>query len=220
MPTIPPTIPRAIPHAIATALAALSIAATAAGTATAQTMTYQWTVTTDNGDTNLEPGESASLSLWALMDPEVTGFAGTIYDILGIQNWDSGNIVYLNNLFNAFGDPGFVRDNNDITGIESFQLPPAFNQDFVADNPIELYQIRWSTDDYTPRVIEVGDADHLNHDVYTDDFGTSVPYQGIPGIARFTVGIPTPSTLPLLALATLTTLRPRRHTPNPNPRLG
>ncbi|MDQ7013305.1 MAG: hypothetical protein Q9O74_05335 [Planctomycetota bacterium] len=218
MPPTPHTIPPTIPRAIATTLAALCIAA---GSTTAQTMTYQWTVTTDNGGTNLEPGESAYLTLTATMDPEVTGFAGTIFDIRGIENWNTGSVdSYWNTFWAIESDNGDLQSNNDITGIQSYQLPPAFNQDFIADNPVLLYQITWSTNDYTPRVIEVGDANHLNNDVYTDDFGTSVPYQGIPGTARFTVGIPTPGTLPLLALATLTTLRPRRPHTHPNPPLG
>jgi hypothetical protein len=50
-------------------------------------------------------------------------------------------------------------------------------------------------------MVEVGDANHLNNEVYTDEFGTSVPYEGIPGVARFTVAIPAPGALALLGLA-------------------
>ncbi|HZW11329.1 MAG TPA: hypothetical protein VFF69_15605 [Phycisphaerales bacterium] len=176
-----------------------------AGASGAQTMTYFWTVSTDNGDTDLQPGEQASLSLWAHMDPEATGLAGTIYDIRGIQHWDTGDLVWYYNMFDSFGEQ--ADGENNIWAIEAFQLPPMFNPNFSADNPIEMYRLWWTTDDYTPRVIEVGDMNHLNNDVYTDEFGTSVPYEGVPGVARFTVNIPEPWALTLLGLAAVRRVR-------------
>jgi hypothetical protein len=175
-----------------------------AGAAGAQTMTYFWTVTTDNGDTDIGPGEdSAYLSMWALMQPEATGLAGTIYHILGIENWDTGEVLSYYNLLGhgMAGDNGSLQSNNDITWIESFQLPPAFNPDFDDSNPIELYRITWTTADFSVRTVRVGDGNHLNHDVYTDEFGSSVSYEGIPGVAEFTVAIPGPGGLALLGLA-------------------
>jgi hypothetical protein len=172
-----------------------------AGAAGAQTMTYFWTVTTDDGDTDVQPGETAYLSLWAHMEPEETGFAGSIYDILGIRDWDTGEVVQHWNHLQDIPNNGILQANNDILNIETFQLPEAFNPTFDSNNPVELFTIWWATDDYVPREIEVGDADHLNNDVYTDEFGTSVSYKGVPGVARFTVNIPAPGALALLGLA-------------------
>jgi hypothetical protein len=173
-------------------------------------MTYSWTVTTDNGDTDIGLGEdSAYLSLWALMEPEATGLAGTIYDIVGVQNWDTGTLVGWENTFDTL-DGEWPDAQNNIWLIEAFQLPPMFNPNFSADNPIEMYRLWWTTDDYTPRVVEVGDANHLNNDVYTDRFGTSVPYEGIPGVARFTVNVPGPGVVGVLGVAGARLARRRR----------
>ncbi|HZW11330.1 MAG TPA: hypothetical protein VFF69_15610 [Phycisphaerales bacterium] len=190
-------------------IAAVSLLAGAAG---AQTMTYFWTVTTDNGDTNLTPGEWVYLGMWAWMDPEEVGFSGTIYDIVGSQNWDTGEILsFVNRLGHGMpGDNGDLLDNNNIVSIEAFQLPPIFNPDFDADNPIHLYEIVWKTDDYEARVVEVGDANHLNNAVYTDRYGSSLEYEGIPGVARFTVNVPGPVPIAALGIAGACGLTRRR----------
>ncbi|HZW11328.1 MAG TPA: hypothetical protein VFF69_15600 [Phycisphaerales bacterium] len=184
-------------------LAAAAAAIAAAGAACGQTITYFWTVTTDNGDTDIGPGEdSAYLSLWAHMAPEATGIAGSIYDIRGIENWDTGEITSYSHLLSAFGEVS-IQSNNDIVFIESFQLPPAFNRNFDASNPVELFRITWTASDFSARTVELGDANHLNNDVYTDEFGSSVPYEGVPGVAEFTIAIPGPGGLLLLGLGAL-----------------
>lgn len=195
-------------RSIATTAGAATLAL-AACAASGQTMTYFWTVTTDDGDTDVQPGEKAYLSLWGVMDPEQVGFAGSIYDIRGVQNWDTGALESYSNLLHHLGSET-IQENNDITGIDAFQLPPLFNPRFIADNPIELYRIIWSTSDDTARVVELGDADHLNNDVYTDDFGSSQSYQGVPGVARFTVNVPAPAAFGVFAAAPLGRGRRRR----------
>ncbi len=186
-----------------------AIVGAAACAASAQTMTYFWTVTTDDGDTNIDQGERAYLSMWALMDPQVLGFAESIYDIRGIRNWETGHLdIYWNLLWVVEGP--MPDEYNNIGPIWSYQLPPLFNPGFVYDNPIELYRITWSTDDYTSRVVEVGDMNHRVNDVYTDEFGTSVPYQGIVGVARFTVEIPAPGVLLALGVGAVAGARRRR----------
>jgi hypothetical protein len=106
-------------------------------------------------------------------------------------------------------DDGDLQPNNDILGIESFQLPPAFNPDFDASNPVDIYAITWTPNDYSPRLVEVGDRNHLNSDVYTDNFGTSVSYDLVEGTARFQV-IPAPASAALIGLASLAAGRRRR----------
>jgi hypothetical protein len=190
-------------------LAAMLVGA-AACAASAQTMTYFWTVTTDDGDTDVTLGERAYLSMWAHMEPEAVGFAGATYDLRGVRNWDTGEVESYYTLLTDLFLHGSLQENNDIVGVQSFQLPPLFNPDFVDDNPVELYRIIWSTGDYSPRMVQVGDANHLNNDVYTDEFGTSVPYEGVPGVARFTVGVPGPGAVAVLGIAGLRAGRRRR----------
>ena len=193
-------------------LASMTLVAGLAAAAAAQngTITYNWTVS-DTGDGNgiILPGESALLSLWAWMDPGATGFAGSIYDIKGFLNWDTGTVESAMNLVDTLGTgPGDWQGNNDILGIEAFQLPPFFNPDFDASNPIELYRIIWTTNDYSNRNVVLGDTNHLNSDIYIDDLGGSVPYEGVPGTATI-LFVPAPPTLALLGLGLLPGSRPR-----------
>ncbi len=188
---------------------ALIVVAGMAAVASAQTMTISWMVSdTGNGDGIIEPGESALLSMWASMDPGATGFAGSIYDIMGTGNFDTGTVDVFDNLLDALTDDGTLGAGNNITGVESFQLPPAFNGDFIADNPIQLYNITWTPNDYSNRTVS-GGTTHINFDVYTDDFGTSVPYTGDVSGFRFDV-VPAPASVALLGLGGLVAVRRRR----------
>ena len=196
---------------IAMKLASLIAVAGIAAAASAQTMTYSWTVG-DTGDNDgvITGGESAVLTLWAAMDPApAVGFAGSIYDIMGGANWDTGTVDSYENLVDSLGTgPGALQGNGDIMGIEAFQLPPFFNPSYDASNPIALYAITWTPADYTARTVEVADANHLNNDIYTDDFGTSAGYDGVNGAASFNV-VPAPASLALLGLGGLVARRRR-----------
>jgi hypothetical protein len=192
------------------ALSMTVVAGFAAAAAAQGTLTYSWAVSdTGNGDGLIEPGESALLTMTGAMDPGATGFAGSIFDIKGVSNWDTGSVDAYENMLDALTGPGALQANNDITGIEAFQLPPLFNPNFDASNPVTLYKITWTPSDYSSRTVEVGDTNHLNNDVYTDTFGTSVPYQGITGLASFQV-VPAPASLALLGLGGLVAGRRRR----------
>jgi MYXO-CTERM domain-containing protein len=193
-------------------LASLIAVAGIAAVASAQTMTYSWSVSdTGNGNGTIEPGESALLTLSASMDPApAVGFAGSIYDITGIWGWETGTVdSYVNLVDSLATGPGTLGGNNDITGIEAFQLPPFFNAEYNADNPIALYAITWTPDDYTPRNVRVLDANHQNNDVYTDDFGTSEGYDAASTSGRFDV-VPAPASMALLGLGGLVATRRRR----------
>ncbi len=110
-----------------------------------KTMSYHWSVSdTGDGDGIVEPGESALVTMWAAMSPGRTGFAGSIYDILGGSNWTTGTVVSYDNRLDALTDDGQLQNNGDILHIEGFQLPPAFNVGFDASNPIPLYSITWN----------------------------------------------------------------------------
>ncbi len=182
-----------------------------AGLACAQgTMIITWSASdTGNGDGVVEPGESAVMTMWAEMDPGATGFAGSIYDIAGDADWAAGTVVSYDNFLDALTNDGTLGANNVITGIESFQLPPLFNPNFDASNPIALYQIVWTPADYTGKFVTFSSQNHLNFDVYTDDFGTSVPYNGevFSGLIKV---VPAPASLALLGLGGLVAGRRRR----------
>ena len=196
-----------IPMKLASLIAVAGLAAVASAQ---NVLTYSWSVS-DTGNANgvIEPGESALLTMKGTMAPGATGFAGSIYQILGGTNWNTGSVDSYDNLLDALTNDGVLQGNGDITGIESFQLPPLFNPFFDASNPITLYKITWTPADYSARTVEVGDANHLNSDVYTDTSGTSVPYQTVAGTARFNV-VPAPASMALIGLGGLVATRRRR----------
>lgn len=191
---------------------ALFIVAGIAAAASAQgTMTMDWTVSdTGNGDGIIEPGESALLALSATMNPmPQVGYGGSIFDIIGTSNWNTGTVdSYLNLIDSLATGPGTLGGNNDITAIESFQLPPFFNPNYNSSNPITIYTITWTPSDYTGRTVSLTSANHANFSVYVDTFGGNAEYSGVVNGARFDV-VPAPASLALLGLGALVARRRR-----------
>lgn len=182
------------------ALVAATSAAVAQGT-----VTYYWDVNgTGSNTVAIGPGDTVNLKMWGVWEPDDYGFAGSIYDILGLENWDSGTITDYENQLDQLTDDGDLQPNNDILGIESFALPPLFHQPWYPP-PVFLYEIEWAPHDYTPRTVRVGDANHFNNDLYTDQFGSSVGYDAAPGEAIIHI-VPAPAAWAPLALPLL----PRR----------
>jgi hypothetical protein len=181
----------------------------AAGFASAQVMTLTWEASdTGNGDGVVEPGESAVMTLWAEMVPGATGFAGSIYDLSGDAMWQAGTVVDYDNLLDSLTDDGQLQGDNSITNIESFQLPPLFNPNFDASNPIALYRVIWTPASYEGAFVTISTS-HINFDVYTDDFGTNEGYRGevFDGLIKV---VPAPASAALLGLGGLVALRRRR----------
>jgi hypothetical protein len=175
------------------------------------TMTYSWSVSdTGNGDGWINVGENAILTLTATMDPPARGFAGSIFEIWGDEEWQAnGTIVRYDNFLDDLTDDGTLEEDNLISGIEAFQLPPLFNPNFDGSNPIVLYEIEWRPDIFRVASIEFWTQNHLNNDVYIDELGTSVPYEGVPGFGSFIIQ-PAPGTATLLLGAFMLRPRPRR----------
>ncbi len=190
-----------------TALTALSLSTTAMAQGT---MTFSWTARdTGNNDGVVGPGESLVVTLWASMDPMQVGFAGSTFDIAGNDEWQNGTIESYDNFFDALTDDGQLQGDNSITNIEAFQLPPFFNPDFDANNPIPLYEIVWTPDTYRVFMVEFVTQNYQNASVYTDDFGTSVEYDVVAHTGMYAI-IPSPAATSLLALAGLVATRRRR----------
>jgi hypothetical protein len=191
-------------------LASLIAVAGIAAAASAQTMTYSWVVSdSGNADGVIEPGEAAQLTLWATMDPTPPiGVAGSVDDIIGGTNWTTGSLSNLANLVDTLNTGPGTLNGNDIMAVQAFQLNPLFNPNFNASNPIALYSFTWTPADYTARTVVVADANHLNNDVYIDDFGGNTSYTGVTGSASFDV-VPAPASLALLGLGGLIARRRR-----------
>ncbi|HZW08755.1 MAG TPA: PEP-CTERM sorting domain-containing protein [Phycisphaerales bacterium] len=189
---------------------ALFVVAGIAAAASAQgVMTISWTMSdTGNGDGILEAGETGVATLWALMEPGATGFAGSIYDLNGDARYADGTHTFDNYLDDLTND-GTDQGNGHVTGIESFQLPAAFNPNFDGSNPIALGQLTYTPNSYAAGVATFSTENHLNFDVYTDDFGTSVSYTGVVTPGAFTI-IPAPASMALLGLGGLVAGRRRR----------
>lgn len=192
---------------------ALIIVAGLAAAASADVMTMSWTVSdTGDGDGIITAGESALLTMYANMDPGQPdgGYAGSIFDILGTANWDTGTVNSFVNLVDSLSNgPGTLGAGNDITGIDSFQLPDDFNDDWDNSNPIAIYAITWTPDNYNVRTVDLTSANHLNFSVYTNASGVSVEYTGDVQAGSFSV-VPAPASLALLGLGGLVAGRRRR----------
>ena len=195
-----------------TRMMAAALGAAAAAACGQGTMQFYWDL---NGEgTNeiaIAPDDTVNLRLYVLMDPTpVIGFADAIYDIVGLHDWDSGEITLYENKFGAITDDGELQANNDILDIESFQLPPFFNPEFDRSNPVWLYEIEWTPDDYTARIVEVTDANHVVGAVYTDDFGSSVEYEILPSDGARIFIVPAPAGLVGLGLGLAAGMRRAR----------
>ena len=196
-------------HMKTTALIVVAGIAAAAG---AQTMTISWTYTDNgNGDGIIDPGETGTATMWAAMDPDQSGtdggFAGSIYDISGDSRLADGTSTY-DNFLDALTNDGTNNGGGNITNIESFQLPLFFNPFFDASNPIALGALTYTPNSYAGGVATFGST-HVNFDVYTDSFGTSIPYTGVVNGGSFTI-VPAPASMALLGLGGLVATRRRR----------
>lgn len=160
-----------------------SIGATAAlaccgGLAHAQyTLDWYWEVSdTGNGDGIVEPGEHALLVLLARTDgPPPVYYCASAFEIIGTAGWSGGTLVVADGndtLGQMTNEDGVPQANNDILAIDAFQQPPHFNAGFDASDPVWLFTLRWNPEGYAARVVSGGTA-HLNHTVYTDEFGST-----------------------------------------------
>ncbi len=177
----------------------IALACAAPIAAAQHAMHWWWTVgDTGDGDGVIAPGESVLLSLHAEWGGAgAIGFAGSLFDVLGTELWATGGlgVEAWNDALLSLGDLT-PQGNNDILAIDAFQQPPFFNDGFDASDPIWLFTLRWNPDGYTPRVVS-GSTAHLNHAVYTDEYGSSADLPGSVEGFSFVV-VPGPGTAVVL----------------------
>jgi hypothetical protein len=117
-----------------------------------------WSVSTDDGDAVVEPGETATILLALDFEPSVgeigltgevvTGLAKATFDTLGGANADRGMIVdwfVWNNLADFTGDLT-TTDGVSLFGTNAQQGLADF---VVPDDPIDVISINWATADFS-----------------------------------------------------------------------
>lgn len=156
-----------------------------------------------DGVIDASAGESAVLAVWGTCPSETVGFARSLYQVAGDANWrNNGLITFYDNLLDSLTNDGVLGAGNTVTAIDSYQLPPVSNPNFVADNPIELYRILWRPTVLGSYTVSVTST-HTTHDWYSDTSGTTFsctpPYS--PTVTFRVIPAPGPGTLlPLLAI--------------------
>jgi len=180
------------------------------------TATWLWDVETQDGDAIVEPGETATVTLSLLMEPE-EGFdcalSASIIDCLGGTNADAGTIVgwdYAGHLNELTGDLA-TTDGVNILNLHAGQLT-AQTQPFVIDNPLEVYFFEWQPNEYVPLEVAYSTSSHTVGDgaVYVWEWpdgkdwhdSDSVLYPVTEAAIQFTV-VPTPPLLLLFAIFTV-----------------
>ena len=188
---------------------ALTPAALADGTAS-----WLWSVTTNDGDAIVEPGESAFVSLSLLMEPdqdaEFLALAASIFDTVGGTNAAKGEIVtweVLNDLDYLTGDltttDGVSLFNTNI-GQLSVYGP------FFTDNPLDVLTFQWQPTQMGEYEVSYDTVTHAmvmwegeGDDVHPVDWVTS------EAAISFQV-VPAPGAVALVGLGALAGMRRRR----------
>lgn len=133
-------------------IAGFGVAVAAAHPAHAQgEATWLWSVTTQNGDAVVEPGETALVTLELLMEsdvyePDMYAFGVAEFDTLGGQGAELGQVVdwtVLNGLADITGDLT-TTDGVSMFGTTAYQVD--LQGPFVEDNPIAVFEFEWMPD--------------------------------------------------------------------------
>ena len=176
---------------------------------------WLWEVTTQDGDSLVEPGETATIKLSINFDPDVTpggpvqGLAGAIWDTVGGLNASAGTITgweVLSNLDDLTGDTT-TTDGVSLFASTAAQGGQVYNH----DDPIDVLSFEWKSDDYTDFVVEYttittlhDPADHLIFVWEGDDpwFADAIAWPIDEAMVSFQV-IPAPASALLIGIAGL-----------------
>lgn len=126
----------------------------------------------------ISPGQAECMvDLWAEFDPGDFAIAGVEFDVLAAL--DPGGFAFTNNLIKGPGTRlGKIALNADsVTNVIAGQIPH-LDPEVRFDNPIHVWRGKWSTTDFTPRIIPLRTATH-NFEVYIDETYESVSVQSV-----------------------------------------
>jgi hypothetical protein len=184
--------------------------------------TWLWSVTTDNGDALVEPGETASVLLSIDFDPDVfekgltgelvTGLGMARFDTLGGVNAAKGTILgwqVENNLGEKTGD----QTTSDGVSLFGTNAQQGLGELFVWDDPIDVLSFEWSTEEFGQYSVNYSTSmlEPLlvweGH--FGDEFGELVEWDHVEAEVVFQV-VPAPaSALPIAGLVLAMTRRRR-----------
>jgi len=179
---------------------------------------YLWNVTTQNGDAIVEPGETASVSLWLDMTPSVVdsntdgnqGLSAMIFDSLGSPSAANGRILG----WQINEDLGFLTGDLTTTdGVSLFDTNlgqlPLFGP-FSKNDPIHLIDFEWAPTVAGDYVVEYTTSTHAL-EFWTGFFSNAQSTPAIPIEAQISFQVvPAPASLLTVAPIALGFLRRRR----------
>jgi len=117
---------------------------------------WLWEVSTQNGDSIVEPGETPTITLSIDMRPDamqggpVLGFGGVVFDTFGSGGALQGAMLdwsVLNDLDNIGGGDTTTSDGVSLFGTAAGQDP--LLPSFLHDDPIGVLSFEWATDDFS-----------------------------------------------------------------------
>ena len=163
--------------------------------------------------TIFDPGDTATITIWAAFDENLYAFAGSALDVNTEDPNGSWTDVGVD--LSGPGSQDGVPVGGDVTDIIASQLhfPPG---GIFADtaNPIMAWHGTFSTTDLSYRNVELSTLTHT-FNVYTDETGMVDSFLDslTEGAAYISVGGPTPGSAATLALGSLVIARRRRSGP-------
>jgi len=116
---------------------------------------WLWTVTTDDGDAIVEPGERATVELSMVVDPDdpeaFIGFAGASLALVPDAGANSGKIV------DAQIAPGWEFDAIgpviDGAALATTLAQDIFNEPFIEENPVQVFELDWTTTEFDGQTV-------------------------------------------------------------------
>jgi hypothetical protein len=184
------------------------------------TATWLYDVTTQNGDALVEPGETATITLSLLMEPDegdghFIAIGATIFDTLGGDGAAAGHILRWevhNGLDELTGDLT-TTDGVSLYNTTAGQILVGGGP-FTSANPISVLSFEWQPDAYAMFDVEYDTLSNIEGEQIvlvwagaTKKTASSIQYPVIDAHISFKV-IPAPTTLALLA-PTLAAVRRR-----------
>jgi hypothetical protein len=181
--------------------------------------TWLWDVTTQNGDAIVEPGETATVTISMLIEPDPGSppnamIAAAVFDTLAATS--SGHIVgwkVLNFLEELTGDLT-TTDGVNLFDTHAGQLSVQYQ---TLDNPVDVFTFDWQPNEYAPLTEIYTTHSRLDDQEHVAIVWEYVDHPGKDGLtavypiteAEISISvIPTPATSLLLAAAAAP--RPRR----------